>query len=70
MSDESPVNPFIQLRLGQCSYESGDMDNASQWLVRAYLSEGTKIFRDDDPKYLDFIKSQLKPPPAGWPEGW
>ena len=28
------------------------------------------LFADEDPKYVEFIKSQLEPPPGGWPEGW
>lgn len=63
-------NPYLRLRLGQCMYELGEMTEAANWLAGAYLSEGTKLFAHDDPKYLDFIKSQLKPPPGGWPEGW
>ena len=63
-------NPYLRLRLGQCMYELGEMTEAANWLAGAYLSEGTKLFAHDDPKYLEFIKSQLKPPPGGWPEGW
>ena len=62
-------NPYLRLRLGQCMYELGEMTEAANWLAGAYLSEGTKLFAHGDPKYLEFIKSQLKPPPGGWPEG-
>jgi tetratricopeptide (TPR) repeat protein len=63
-------NPFLRLRLGQCMYEMGERREAANWLAGAYLLEGTELFAHDDPKYLEFIKSQLEPPPAGWPEGW
>jgi tetratricopeptide (TPR) repeat protein len=63
-------NPFVRMRLGQCMYELGEMKEASNWLAGAYLSEGLQLFRDEDPKYVSFIKSQLKAPPEGWPEGW
>jgi hypothetical protein len=63
-------NPYLRFRLGQCMYELGEMREAANWLAGAYLSEGTKLFAHDDPKYLEFIKSQLEPPPGGWPEGW
>lgn len=63
-------NPFLHLRLGQCQFELGNMDRAADELARAYIPEGRGIFNHDDPKYLDFIKSKLKPPPAGWPAGW
>jgi hypothetical protein len=49
-------NPFVRMRLGQCMYELGEMKE--------------QLFRDEDPKYVSFIKSQLKAPPEGWPEGW
>jgi hypothetical protein len=62
--------PFIPMRLGQAQFELGNMERAADELARAYLLEGTKLFRSEDPKYLAFIKSKLKPPPGGWPEGW
>ena len=63
-------NPFNHLRLGQTQFELGNLDKAADELARAYLPEGRKIFEREDPKYLDFIKSKLLPPPGGWPEGW
>lgn len=65
-----PANPFLRLRLGQALYELGDEREAANWLVPAYLSEGRLLFEDDDPKYLEFFRSKLDPPPGGWPEGW
>ncbi|MDM5176013.1 tetratricopeptide repeat protein [Massilia sp. DJPM01] len=63
-------NPFIHLRLGQTQFELGNMTAAADELARAYIHEGKAIFKEDDPKYLAFIKSKLKPPPGGWPAGW
>ena len=63
-------NPFLHLRLGQCRFELGDLSRASDDLARAYILEGCSIFKDDDPKYLAFIKPQLRPPDGGWPDGW
>ncbi len=68
--DEARGNPFLRLRLGQCMYELGEHREAADWLTMAFLSEGKKLFEQDDPKYLAFTKAQLKPPPGGWPEGW
>jgi len=65
-----PDNPYLRLRLGRCLFEMGERQEAANWLTGAYLFEGKKIFADDDPKYLEFIKAQLNPPPNGWPEGW
>ncbi len=70
-SQGEPIgNPFLRLRLGQCMYEMGETREAANWLAGAYFSEGVALFAHDDPKYLEFIKSQLEPPPGGWPEGW
>jgi tetratricopeptide (TPR) repeat protein len=63
-------NPFLHLRLGQAQLELGDIHRAGDELARAYLLEGTRIFANDDPKYLAFIKSKLRPPEGGWPDGW
>jgi tetratricopeptide (TPR) repeat protein len=67
---EPTGNPFLRLRLGQCMYELGETVEAANWLAGAYLLEGTALFAQDDPMYLEFIRSQLEPPPGGWPEGW
>jgi hypothetical protein len=64
------ANPFLRLRLGQALFELGNEREAANWLVPAYLSEGRMLFEDDDPKYLEFFRSKLLPPPGGWPEGW
>ena len=63
-------NPFLHLRLGEVQFELGDLSRAADDLARAYLLEGKRIFEEDDPKYLSFIKSKLRPPAGGWPEGW
>ena len=51
-------NPFVMLRLGQCCLELG-MDDARQYLMRAYMSEGEEIFDGEDGKYLDAIKDLI-----------
>jgi tetratricopeptide (TPR) repeat protein len=63
-------NPFLRLRLGQALFELGDEQEAANWLVPAYQTEGRALFEDDDPKYLEFFLGKLQPPPGGWPEGW
>lgn len=68
--DGATGNPYLRLRLGQCLFELGEMREAANWLSGAYLLEGKKIFAEDDPKYLEFVKDKLQPPPGGWPEGW
>lgn len=48
-------NPFILLRLGQSLYQLDD-NKCLDFLVRAYMLEGDKIFEDEDPKYLQLVK--------------
>ena len=63
-------NPFLHLRLGQCRFELGDFDRAADELARAFLLKGKEVFKNDDPKYLSFIKSKLQEPEGGWPDGF
>jgi tetratricopeptide (TPR) repeat protein len=59
-------NPFLHLRLGQCRFELGELDRAADDLARAILLEGDRIFVDEHPKYLAFIKSRLDAPAGEW----
>jgi tetratricopeptide (TPR) repeat protein len=58
--NEALGNPFIRLRLGQCMYELGEMQEAANWLTGAFIREGVEIFGDDNPKYVEFVKARLK----------
>lgn len=63
---EAIGNPFLHLRLGQCHYELGDLSRAADELARAYIGAGAEIFAEEPPKYLDFLRTRLEPPPGGW----
>lgn len=52
---EGTSNPFILLRLGQSLYECGELEKAQEYLLRAYMLEGYKIFFHEDDKYFDLI---------------
>ncbi|WP_159022091.1 hypothetical protein [Formosa sp. L2A11] len=52
-------NPFIHMRLGQCQFEVGNLDRAADELTRAFAIEGDEIFSEDDPKYLEFLKTRI-----------
>ncbi len=58
-------NPFIHLRLGQSFFEIGETEKAADSLARAYLLEGAQIFKDEDPKYFEFLKTRIRPPENG-----
>ena len=68
--DGATGNPFVRMRLGQAMFEPGEHTEAASWLAGAFLMEGPPLFEDEDPKYLAFVRPQLRPPVGGWPEGW
>ncbi|GAA5170149.1 hypothetical protein GCM10025770_32660 [Viridibacterium curvum] len=68
--DDAKGNAFIRMRLGQSMLELGEEKEAENWLAGAYLMLGKGLFIHEDPKYLLFVKSKLKPPKGGWPDGW
>ena len=59
LTGEGYLNPFVMLRLGQCSYELGK-DDAVEYLMRAYMLAGEEIFETDDKKYFELIKNLIE----------
>ena len=57
---DGQANPYLYLRLGQCLLETGQLDDAADALEEAFRRGGDALFEDDDPKYLVFVKTQLK----------
>ena len=55
---DGETNPFIWLRLGQSLFEIGDLNHAANALETAYKISGDELFADEDPKYLNFVKTQ------------
>lgn len=49
-------NPFINLRLGQVLFETGECEKSKEYLLRAYMMEGEDIFVNEEERYLDLIK--------------
>ncbi|NEW09782.1 hypothetical protein GK047_28080 [Paenibacillus sp. SYP-B3998] len=52
-------NPFILLRLGQSLFECEELDKAKEYLLRAFMLEGYKIFFSEDDKYFELIKDMI-----------
>ncbi|WP_311198872.1 tetratricopeptide repeat protein [Paenibacillus hexagrammi] len=52
-------NPYIHLRLGQLYYEQENFEKAADELTRAYMGAGIEIFMEDDPKYLEFLETNI-----------
>ena len=57
---DGEANPFLYLRLGQCLLENGQLNDAADALEEAFRRGGESLFEDEDPKYLTFVKMQLK----------
>lgn len=53
------ANPFILLRLGESLYECEEYDEAQEYLLKAFMMEGYKIFYEEDDKYFDLIKDNI-----------
>lgn len=58
-------NPFLHLRLGQSQFELGNLERAEDELTRAYMGAGPSIFKHEDPKYFEYLKSVLNAPADG-----
>lgn len=56
---DGEFNPFVLMRLGECFYETGD-HRAQEFLLRAYMLEGSELFVDEDPKYYGLIEALVK----------
>lgn len=50
-------NAFVVLRIGQCFYECNDKSKAKEYLLRAYMLDGSKIFNGEHNKYFNLIKT-------------
>jgi tetratricopeptide (TPR) repeat protein len=57
---EAVGNPFLHLRYGEVLFDAGELDAAADELMRAYMSEGQKIFVAEDPRYIEFLKTRAK----------
>lgn len=50
----------VHLLKGKCHFELKEMDHAADSFTRAYMLSGFKIFKKDDPKYLNFLKTKIE----------
>jgi tetratricopeptide (TPR) repeat protein len=55
-------NPYIHLRLGQIEFERGNLAAAGDEMTRAYMGAGEDIFANEDKKYLQYLRTVLRPP--------
>ncbi|MEC0331788.1 hypothetical protein P4H42_19450 [Paenibacillus macerans] len=41
-------------------YEQENFEKAADELTRAYMGAGMEIFMEDDPKYLEFLETNIE----------
>ena len=51
-------NPFVCLRLGQSYFELENFQKADEYLMRAYMLEGKKIFKGENKKYVNHLRKK------------
>ncbi len=56
---DAATNPLIHLRLGQALYDLLEMEAARQELLGAYMLDGERVFRGEDPKYWNYLRSSV-----------
>lgn len=52
-------NPFLLLRLGQTHLDAGQLEDATEYLIRAYMMEGEELFEEEDDRYFEFLKTRV-----------
>jgi tetratricopeptide (TPR) repeat protein len=60
LEENAYENPFIMLRLGQLYLDLEAIEEAKEYLIRAYMLEGEELFEEEDKKYLNFLKQHVK----------
>lgn len=59
-AEDSIDNPFILLRIGEIHYELNNKKEAIEYLLRAYMLEGKKIFDGKNQKYYKWLSKNVK----------
>ncbi|UXN09988.1 tetratricopeptide repeat protein [Bartonella sp. HY328] len=57
-SAEGYLNPYILYSIGTNLYDLNRRDEATDYLLRAYMLEGDEIFDEDGEIYLNYLKEQ------------
>lgn len=54
------MNPIIHFNKGLCHFELNELDHAADSFTRAYMLEGENVFKGQDSKYFDFLKTKIE----------
>lgn len=52
-------NPFIYLRIGECFFEILKKEKSFEYLLKAYMIDGDRIFENEETKYYNFLKEKM-----------
>lgn len=52
---EGTASGYLWLRLGESQYELGQLDDAANSLLSAYMLEGDELYADEDPQYRQLL---------------
>lgn len=50
-------NPFVWFLAGKCDFELGNLKEAANELMTAYVLDGDRIFEGQDPKYRAYLST-------------
>lgn len=53
-------NPDVYLYKGICHFELNEPDHAADAFARAYMLGGEEVFKEQAPKYYDFLKTRIE----------
>ncbi|MGN7824984.1 hypothetical protein ACTJJB_32975 [Chitinophaga sp. 22536] len=60
-AEDGQTNAFVLMRLGEVLLELEEHWDAREYLLRAHMLGGDKLFENEEQPYLDFLQSCLKP---------
>jgi tetratricopeptide (TPR) repeat protein len=53
-------NPSVHFNKGLCHFELNELDHAANSFTLAYMLEGEDVFKDQESKYFDFLKTRIE----------
>lgn len=61
IAENGQTNAFVLMRLGEVLLELEEHWDAREYLIRAHMLGGEKLFENEEQPYLDFLQTCLKP---------
>ncbi|GBK62167.1 hypothetical protein PbDSM24746_21710 [Paenibacillus macerans] len=55
-----PPSVYCLKTIEKLYYEQENFEKAADELTRAYMGAGMEIFMEDDPKYLEFLETNIE----------